>query len=619
MKNSRAALTPSAAELCDVRSNAFLDLRSQLEVVVAGLEGMAASSCQPLDSNDTCPAARLPPAALLEAFRLYGRGLDLVRTLKTICRAHLGLNASDTTAVSARSDVSAIGLRLDRSGKRLFRMLEALNAEAEAEGESPKLPAELDLWLQVRDAKAPLLTLDDRSAIFASAVDSNVVSPIGALHTHLTSTMAVEVRTADGRTRTQGFGASVAVLKNADDPVLRETTFRAMNGWLAAHAACFLDVLNAITGFRITLERHAGETLLEGSLRKDRMDLRVYNAMFDALEEKLPEVREAVTLRANAFGPGPMKVWNVLSPAPMSVFAKERTLEMALGDISAAFATLNPDFSTFLEHAVNADWLDARGLSRKSGGAWSDDLPAVDAVHIQTDYLPTIAGEGALSHLVGAAYQMYVMHEAPMPARLYPLSITEIMANVCETQVFRFLAERARASENFAALEMLGWQQLRRITNCLLVIPARHALLKAVLAERRRRALSLEAINAISTDAWRHYFGNATDGEDRYVWAYKPHFYRTNSVFYDWQYTLGFLLSTALLTKFATEGRSACGATLRECTLQSGTLTVEAFGRRHLGADLRSRQFWSDTIREVLLPVRIMRQKPPAWTALSAS
>ena len=590
-----------AAAFCDVRSRAFLDLRSQLEIVVAALEGVACAA------NPHGEKAVLSAAALQEAFRLYGRGLDLVRTLKTICRAHLGLNAAGTTAVSARSDVSAIALRLDRSGKKLFLMLESAEDPA-------ALPAELRLWSQAKLDTAPAVELEDAVSVFAEEMRSRVLNAVSALHTHLTSTMAAEVRTGDGRLRIQGFGASVAVLKNSDDPVLRETTFRALNGWLAAHAAPFLDALNAITGFRITLERHSSETLLEGSLRKDRTDLRVYNAMFDALEEALPAVREAVALRAPAFGPGPMKVWNVLSPAPMSIFSKERSLELALSDMSGAFRDINPHFCAFLERALRENWFDLRGLSRKSGGAWSDDLPAVDAVHIQADYLPTIAGEAALSHLVGAAYQMFVMHEAPMPARLYPLSITEIMGNVCETRLFRFLAERARESQDRAMLSMLGWQVLRRITNCLLVIPARHALLKGVLAERRRRALSLEAINAISTESWRHYFGDATDGEDRYVWAYKPHFYRANSVFYDWQYTLGFLLSKALVSRFEATGASACGASLKACTLESGTLSVADFGRRHLGADLRSRRFWSEVIRDVLAPVRLMKLQKPDWS-----
>lgn len=46
-------------------------------------------------------------------------------------------------------------------------------------------------------------------------------------------------------------------------------------------------------------------------------------------------------------------------------------------------------------------------------------------------------------------------------------------------------------------------------------------------------------------------------GEDRYVWAYKTHFYRTRPVFYDdWQYTLVFRFA-ALAISLSKDGTSA--------------------------------------------------------------
>lgn len=73
--------------------------------------------------------------------------------------------------------------------------------------------------------------------------------------------MALNVKDSDGHSRIQGFGASIAVLKNADDPVLRRTTFEAMNAWFASHSPSFLDVLNAHTGFHLALLKLAGEEL----------------------------------------------------------------------------------------------------------------------------------------------------------------------------------------------------------------------------------------------------------------------------------------------------------------------------------------------------------------------
>lgn len=591
--------------LSDVTGTEFQGFLAQFRLIVSALEAVVGGE------NAMLPQTSAP--ALLEALRLYGRGLDLLRTLKTICRAHLGMNASDTNAGSARSTVNALGLRLENAALPLFDALERLAlTDPEFAGEP-----ELKLWHSVAGREMKNDRFEEPLESFVQETASQVISPIASLYSHLTSTMAVEVRASDGRTRIQGFSTSVAVLKSADDPILRRTTFESMNAWLASHSASFLDVINAMAGFRTAVLKRKKSASFEALLKDERTDIRVYHAMFDALEGMLPAVRDAVTLRQKAFGAGPMKVWNILSPAPNAIYSRQRTIEETLSHLAQAFEALDPAFPLFLKSACEKGWINARGISRKSAGAWSDDLPSAGAVRVLANYLPTLAGQGALAHLLGAAYQMYVMHDAPMPARLYPISMTEVMGNVYETGLFDWLAKDAARRGDASESASLLWQDLRRITNCLLVLPARHRLLKAIISARKEGVLSLSKINELSTEAWVHYFGSSTDGVDRYVWAYKPHFYRTSPLFYDWQYTLGFLLSKALMVQFAENGRSACGATLRETCQESGILSVEAFGRRHLGADLRSRDFWERTIYAALEPVRLCRAAPTRFNESS--
>ena len=100
------------------------------------------------------------------------------------------------------------------------------------------------------------------------------------MYTHLTSTMALEVRANDGLSSVQGFSSSLAALKNSDDPTLRRSTFIAMNSWLASHGASFLDIINAITGFRTLIADHFGENILESGLRRERVNRKIYDAMF---------------------------------------------------------------------------------------------------------------------------------------------------------------------------------------------------------------------------------------------------------------------------------------------------------------------------------------------------
>lgn len=470
----------------DVSSGTFAGLSSSLEVTLTALQGAAA-------------AAAGRPDAAPELLRLFARGLDLARTLRTICRAHLAVSPADTAAVRARSLAARREAALLDAVKPVFQALDRL------EHADPLFAAhpELRLWLKARRLRGSLTALlPPAEAAFAEDVSAAVLEPVRALHTHLTSTMALLVKDADGHARTQGFGASVAVLKNADDPVLRRTTFEAMNAWFASHSSGFLDVLNAHTGFTLVLLGRTGGSPLSWALETEGLDERIYDALFRALEEKLPEIRRSVTLRQRAFGPGPMRVWNLLSPSPDALYERGRYFPDVLEDLRQAFGTLDPAFTEFLERASSSGWIDAHGQSMKAGGTWCDDLPALDAVRICANHLPTLSGETALAHLFGAAWRMQVLHDAPAPARAPMLAMTELAGNFCETVLTRSLLARAAGGP---VEKHLRWQSLKRLTNCLLTIPARHRLLRTILEERAEGLLSLSSVNALSTAAWKHY------------------------------------------------------------------------------------------------------------------
>lgn len=598
------------ADLSNAQSSLTQTYLAKLRMTAAALKGIAAEGF-------AAENGAISIAALLEAYRLYGQGEDLARTLRTICRTSLQLNAAETSSEGVRSAVMELLMRLEKAGSVLHSALERLALEDPDLGGS----RELQLWLSVQREKRFGLPAEPAMNAFTREFASRVMSPIANMYAHLTSTMAIEVRGSDGLSSVQGVSSSLAALKNSDDPVLRRSTFVAMNAWLASHGASFLDVINANTGFRTLLADQLGENILESELRRERMKKEIYDAMFSSIETALPELRETVSLRQRAFGGGRMKIWNLLSSALNSLYERGRSLEETYRHLASAFKALDARFPEFLERAHACGWVDADQVSRKSGGAWSDDLPTAQVVRVVTKYLPTLSGEASFAHLIGAAYQMHVMHEEPMPARLYPISITEVMANFCETGLLSHFGSEAQREGDAAARWALEWHALRRITNCCLIIPARHRLLKGILEHRPRGALTLRGINELSSEAWEHYFGGTTDGADKYVWAYKPHFYRRNPVFYDWQYTLGFLLSEALMAQFRKTGASASGQNMREVYRESGVLSIELFGERHLGADLKSRDFWDTVIEEVLKPVERCRNEAnlrEKWTRAEA-
>lgn len=602
-------------EFSDVHSREFAAMLSQLRTTAAAFKGAAAEAAGSFAENrQEADAAAI--GALEAAFALYGRCQDLARTLLTISRVHLGLNGADTSAVSAKTTVASIERAVKRDAEPLLTALCAIERIDPDFGGS----AALARW--AGHAKRLLSDPERRTEI--ERLKSEVVMPAAAVYTHLTATMSVEISGSDGRVRRAGFGECTAMLKNADDPALRRTSFLALNAWLAGHAPCFLDALNAVLGFRICVFGKDPDAVFRHSLSRERTDPKILEAMFGALDAHLETARKSVTLRQRAFGPGPMALSNVLAPAPLAFVAQDRSFEAASADHLRALEPLSPGFAAFLRRAIDSGWIDVRRYSRKSAN-WCDDLPAVDSVRVLANYVPTLAGEASLAHLLGAAYQMQVLHQGSASDRPSSIAATELAANFCETAVFESLAREAKSAWQREALAGMQagepgraaektrsaraaffgvlWQSLRRLTNCLLVIPARHRLLRSLFEARAKGAVSLSQAIELCEASWLRSFGGVTTGEERYVWAYKHHFYRIDPIFYDWQYTAGFLLSEALLARMKSSGASFSGASLEAAWLDSGRLSTADFGRRHLGADLTQPDFWHGVLEAALAPV----------------
>lgn len=144
----------------------------------------------------------------------------------------------------------------------------------------------------------------------------------------------------------------------------------------------------------------------------------------------------------------------------------------------------------------------------------------------------------------------------------------------------------------------------------LLMVPSRHRLLVDLLAARRDGILSASRFNEASRRAWDAFFGGTTDGCDQYVWCWKPHLYRTNTVFYDWQYAFGYLVSQHLAETFLTSGAMASGALLGDFARDACRMHCDELLKKHLDADIRDPAFWMQAVDIALAQCGLL----PAWT-----
>ncbi|MEH6996003.1 pantothenate kinase, partial [Neobacillus drentensis] len=76
-----------------------------------------------------------------------------------------------------------------------------------------------------------------------------------------------------------------------------------------------------------------------------------------------------------------------------------------------------------------------------------------------------------------------------------------------------------------------------------------------------------------------------------YSWVWTPHYYITQSPFYNFPYTFGYLFALSIYAKAKEKGKDFEKdylALLRD----SGSMTVENLVMKHLGEDITSEEFW---------------------------
>ena len=106
------------------------------------------------------------------------------------------------------------------------------------------------------------------------------------------------------------------------------------------------------------------------------------------------------------------------------------------------------------------------------------------------------------------------------------------------------------------------------------------------------------------TETQRNTYGDAllAGGEDPFFWASKLHFYITGTSFYNFPYTFGYLLASAICDRFRIEGNQLIPD--YESFLRiSGSGTVEDVCQQALKIDITLPTFWEGAIQSLKTPL----------------
>ena len=222
-------------------------------------------------------------------------------------------------------------------------------------------------------------------------------------------------------------------------------------------------------------------------------------------------------------------------------------------------------------------------------------LPAVQETRILVNYDGTLSQLSTVAHELGHAYHAECIYQADKTSlqSSYPMTLAETASIMCETIATEaILAQTQSVDEELAILEEI----LNGAGQVVVDIYSRYLFEKEVFERRAQAELSADELCEIMERAQRATYGDALDPNhlQKYMWTWKPHYYRGRLSFYNFPYAFGLLFSTGLYAIYQQRGADFV-PDYKELLAAAGEAYAADLAAR-FSINLRDRQFWDNSL-----------------------
>lgn len=408
----------------------------------------------------------------------------------------------------------------------------------------------------------------------------------------VTSQMTVEFE-LDGEVKKLPMPALINLRSHPDADVRRRAYEAENKAWHSVRetlAAC----MNGVKGTVITLNKRRGrEDALHSAIEAARIDRPTLEAMLGAMRDSFPMFRRYFAAKARHLGKEKLAWWDLF--APLGKTDTKYTWEQARAFILENFGKFSPELADFARHAFDNRWIDAEQREGKRGGAFCMGVPAVRESRILSNFDGSLDQVSTLAHELGHAFHNYCAYQAgkTMMQQDTPMTLAETASIMCETIVMQAVLQQVTdPQEELAILETM----LNGDSQVIVDIYSRYLFEKEVFERREKSELSPDDLCEIMERAQKETYGEL-EAYQPYMWTWKPHYYSAGLSFYNFPYAFGLLFGTGLYAIYQQRGE-AFVADYKNLLASTGEATAADLAAR-FGIDIRSRQFWEDSLKVI--------------------
>jgi oligoendopeptidase F len=405
-----------------------------------------------------------------------------------------------------------------------------------------------------------------------------------------------------GQTETLPISQWRSLMSNADRRVGKAAFDCGNKAWKGIEDVCAAS-LNAIAGTRLTLNKYRGvphymyKPLFQSSMRQETLD-----AMYQAIHEHIDVARDVFRAKGGAMGRTGIYWFEREAPLLLGD-SSDYTWEQGVAMVDKAFRTAYPALADYYRGFLDKRWMESEKRSGKRPGAFCTGSELTNEQRVYSTFSGSIGDVTTMAHEIGHAWHGHLLTDLRPMRRDYPMTLAETASIFAE----HILAEGVYtdpAIDDQTKLQMLD-ADLNGAATLLLDITVRYKFERAFHDERAKGEVGVSRFKELMKATQREVLGDSLmpGSEDEMFWASKLHFYITGVSFYNFPYTVGFLLARTLFTLFKQQG-PAFLPKYEEFLRLTGSDGVEGVAKRALGADVADPAFWASAITSMAAPLK---------------
>jgi oligoendopeptidase F len=378
----------------------------------------------------------------------------------------------------------------------------------------------------------------------------------------------------------------------------RKSVYAGITAAVKAHAPVLANCMNGAAGFELSVAERRGRDLVDGIMRRNAIDRSTVDLMMECVKATAPRLHRYLAQKARLLGLDAIGIQDRSAPlddpelSHMGLTDARRTIVGAFAAADSGLAAHASDM--FLTRKIEASLRPGR---QPGGFCMASSLLGESRIYM--NYGGSFNSVCVLAHELGHAYHNHVLCDLPHWRQMPPATLAETAAILCEHLTRRsvYMAAGRTRSARRAALA----SQLDSAVNYLLRIPRDYEFELTFLAARADHEVTVSELCSIMRNSHAAWFGSALAGDDgdAWGWAHNHIMLDPGLRLYNFPYTLGFLLSTAIADRYAKEG-PAFGDTYKAFLEASTAMSVEDAVRSTLGYELREASFWNTALDRIV-------------------